>query len=141
MFDRLVSLLLIAAVIACPMWCDNGVCGCCAADECGMEEATNLCPVNESATCCCDESHEKEDRDVPFHDVSNCQGVCGGAVFEKPCQLDDADASVFLPLLDTDESIGILFARIREVGVEHHYCSTSRNHGRFMRTLNSSFLC
>ena len=141
MFDRLVSMLMIAAVIACPMWCSNGVSGCCAAGECSIDEATDLCLLHKAATCCCENTQEKEDQDVPCPDESNCQGVCGGAVFEKPCELDGAEASASLPFLDTNESIGILLTRIRDVGVEHHCCSSSRNHGRFMRTLYSSFLC
>ena len=140
MFDRLVSLLLTVAVVACPVRCDNGVCHYCAVDECGIDKVTDLCILRDAATCCCADSREEKGRDVPRPVESNCQGICGGAVFEKPSEFDCADASVSLPLLDTTESIAIPLTRIREVGVEHYCCSGSKNHGRFVRTLHSSLL-
>ena len=143
MFDRFVSLLLIAAVIACPMWCDSGVCQCCAPVGWSAEgDSPKSCSLNEAA-CCCERSEQDKERDVPrpCPDTSNCQGVCGGAVIEKPCELDEADAS-FLPLLMiTDESIVSLQLQIRAVAVEHHCCPGTKNYGRFVRTLHSSFLC
>ena len=147
MFNRLISLVLIAAVIACPMWCGNGVCPahqCCAAQECSLDEQSLAsCPQHGTVDCCRENSSEEHDEDAPCRcpDTSTCQGVCGGAVFEKSCELDGPDIPFFLPMIENDGSIVSLLAHFRTVGAEHHHCLSARNHGRFVRTLHSSFLC
>jgi len=147
MFTRLVSLVLVAAVIACPMWCGNGVCHadqCCIADECGSEEQSSACcPLHAAADCCTGNVAQEHDEDAPGRcpNESACQGVCGGAVFEKSCELNGPDGSFFLPTIGHDGSTVSLLSHFRIVGVQHHPCISAKNHGRFVRTLHSSFLC
>lgn len=146
MLDRLVSLVLIVAVIGCPLYCGSGVCHadqCCAAGECNIEEQTPVsCSAHGAADCCCENSSEAPDQDPPSRcpDASTCQGVCGGAVLESSSELDEPDLSFFLPIVD-DDSIVSTLAHSRSVDPGNNRCLSAKNHGRVVRTLHSSFLC
>ena len=149
MFDRLVALVLIAAVIACPLWCGNVFCRgdqCCAADECSLEEQSPASCPRQGNACrgqnradCSEESNENAPCRRPGK--SSCQGICGGAVFEKSCELDEPDISFFLPMLENVGLFDTLLVHFRTAVAEHHHCPSSKNHGRFVRTLHSSYLC
>ena len=151
MFTRLISLVLIVAVIACPMWCSNGQClagqclagQCCATADCSLEKrSTQVCPTHDTKNCCCESvpgREEPEPHRCP--EESSCQGICGGAVFEKTCEFKSIEASFFVPLSAKDSSVVSLLARARTFCSEHPHQLSAKNHGRFMRTLHSSFLC
>jgi hypothetical protein len=141
MFARTVPLVLITALIACPMWCGNGVCH---ADQCCSEQQSShqACPVHETASCCCDKGSTDSNDDCPSDAPcsSSCQGVCGGAVFEKPIELNDGMDSSFLPLLAVEMSVASQMANCHD-----HYgdylLHCGGNHGRSLRTRHMSFLC
>ena len=148
MLTRIISVVLIAAVIACPMWCGSGVCHtgrCCAADGSSLEKQDSyaVCSVHGKKDCGCEKSSRDNDEHGPNRCPGNglCQGVCGGAVFEKPFKLDGPYLFSFLLLIDSDDSNISLLADYRTVGTGHHHCLSPKNHGRFMRMLHSSFLC
>lgn len=148
MLARIVSLVLIAAVVACPLTCGNGLChaGQCCSE---MQASDQVCPAHGTAQCCCGRASSDEDH-CPSGDrgpcrcpgKSSCQGVCGGAVFEKQIELDGASDSSFLSLVDTDT---LLVTRVIERrtahGAEHHWHRRGGNHGRSLRALHMSFLC
>ena len=142
MFARTVSLILIAAVIACPMWCANGQCHagqCCAAEQ----SLHQSCPVHGTACCCCEKDSSDSNDDCPCDapSESSCQGVCGGAVFEKPCELNDEMDSSFL-LFNAAEMLPVA-CRLAEYLTQNgdHFLDGGGNHGRSLRTLHMSFLC
>ena len=147
MIDRVISLTLISAVIACPLSCTNGMCHgrrCCGTDANRLGEQKLASAVfPEKAACCCDNGPERHDRNSPIRrpDKSLCQGVCGGAVLEKSCELDEQQSSFFLPLIGYKQSIVLSSVPLGFDGVERQYCISATNHGQFLRTLYSSFLC
>lgn len=147
MFDRLVSLVMIFAVIACPMCCGNRACHagqCCAADLCRLgKQASPTCPIHRTIEGCFNETAQDHDGRDPRRcpEKSSCQGICGGAVFEKPCELANFEAYFFSLCVDDNDSIVSLSAHFRTSGTRQHHGSDATNYGRFVRTLHSSFLC
>ena len=147
MFERLVSLVLILTVIACPMSCSNGTCQvdqCGAHSECSLEEQSCVsCPLHGSADGCTENSSQEHDKDVPSRcpDDTSCQGICGGAVFEKSCELNGPDSSIFLLMTAHHRSIASLLTQFRRVSAGQLHCFAAKNHGRFVRVLQMSFLC
>lgn len=147
MLDRLISPMLIAAVIACPMWCGNGVyCSdqCCAGVERGPEEpSAALCSHRGLADCCCDPVPTQNDEGTPNRapDSSTCQGICGGAVFERSCEFSQPDVSFLPPMIEKGGCISPMLAHVRGVGVSRQHCHSRKNHGRVVRTLLASLLC
>jgi hypothetical protein len=145
MSPRIVSLVLIAAIIACPLWCGNGLCHagqCCADDACPLIE--QVCPIHDTAQCCCETSSSRENSPRGPRRCQNkaCQGVCGGAVFEKPIELPDASTDAFsLPLIVISIPFALQPAEHRLLGVEDLPLCHKGNHGRLLRTLHMSFLC
>jgi hypothetical protein len=142
MLARIVSLLLIAAVIACPLECGMGLCE---ADQCaGNKSSQRSRSTSEAACCCCEQSLPDSDDDnsspCDCPENSSCQGVCGGAVFEKLCEPDRAEATCFLPRTDTQTSLVSRLAQCRLVAVGDH-AGCGQNQGRMLRTRHMSFLC
>ena len=148
MSARTVSLVLIAVVIACPIWCGAGLCYSgqfCSAESCGSEEQQcehEVGPVQTTARSCCNESgqdnHDRAPRRCPKR---SCQGVCGGAVFEEPSELNEYQTEFFPPLVDTARSVISLLAHFRPNSIEHPRRDCGANHGRCVRMLHMSFLC
>lgn len=151
MFARSVSLALVAAIVACPIWCHGGLCrvGSC----CSAEPSPHQPSSAHSVTCCCckgcselsdgDESLPGGDEPEPFRapDKSSCQGVCGGAVLEKPVSLHHVSPSFFLPLGEA-EALAFGHPTDRHFhGLADPGHGRRGNQGRFMRTLHSSLLC
>lgn len=145
MSSRTVCLVLIAAVIACPLWCGNGLCR---AGQCcpqGESQSSDVCPVHQTRICCCNPaSQDSQGDDQPCPTRSSetfCQGICGGAVFEKTVDVNKVARVLFLPL--SDAQTPTVF-RLCEHGHDRngqHQCVSRVNHGRFVRTLHMSFLC
>ena len=141
MFARTVSLVLIAAVIACPMWCSNGLCH--AGQCCSAEQSTHQpCPVHRTARCCCDKGSSDSNDDCPYDAPceSSCQGVCSGAVFEKPIELNDEIDSSLLPFHAADKPVGCQLVKCHTNGGDH-FLHCGWHHGRTLRTLLMSLLC
>lgn len=159
MFSRIVALVQIAAIVACPLRCGSGLCY---AEPCGSQEhasattsSPTTCGEDSSAHCCGNESilspananasaneHARDEPSSPPCPCSDssCQGVCGGAVFAKPIDLSTVADSIFLPLVDAQVSVDSQFADSRSQIGEFHWRGSSGNHGRFVRTLHMSFL-
>ena len=140
MLARTVSLALITAIIACPLWCGNGLCH--AGQCCSAEQSFRLSsPVHRTARCC-DKSSPNSNDNCPYDTPckSSCQGICGGAIFENPCKLDDGTDTAFLSLIAVDMPVACQLAECRIYDGNHLLC-WSGNHGRFLRTLHMSFLC
>ena len=149
MFARIVSLVLIAALIACPLSCGSGVChgsqscadgGCVAENQCLHPVCSQLATADND---CCDESSHDSGEPLPHPcpAKSSCQGICGGAVIEKPCEPDTADASTLLPPTSTDDAFVSLPSVIPTEIVTSPECVRGDNQGRFMRTLHMSLIC
>ena len=141
MLPRIVVSVLILAIIACPLWCGNGSCHagqCCPATH----SVDHICPVHGTATCCCTDKSSDDDDHVPRRCPNkSCQGVCGGAVLEKPLELDGTDSLLFWPLIEADASIAVQLAESRSLDVVLPGHCRRGNHGRLLRTLHMSFLC
>ena len=141
MYARTVSIALIAAIIACPMRCGNGLCH---AGECCPEEQSSQqsCPTHGTEQCCCDKgsSGSKDDGPCDLPCESSCQGVCGGAIFEKPLELNDELDSFLLPHIAGETPVACQLAESRYHDGDH-LLHCGGNHGRSLRTLHMSFLC
>lgn len=149
MFSRTVSLVLIAAVIACPLWCDDaiGFAGQCCPE--GESDTVMVCG-GELVDCRCEENgdphrrapHQNDDDHQCPCESAGCQGICGGAVFEKSVQLDQLTDALLLPLVDAHAPVNLhLLECSSHHRSEHFCCGSSANHGRTVRTLHMSFLC
>jgi hypothetical protein len=155
MFTRIVSLILVAAVIACPLSCGVGLCHlnsqCCELEKLGSREDQGLqedqglpvvCPSNATRDCCCEKSSNEGQRPpARCPNKSLCQGVCGGAIFENSCQLNGPHESSFPLLRCTETTFLSLLTQCRAVSFEFPLCVRSKNQGRFVRTRHMSFLC
>ncbi len=146
-YSRVISFLLVGAVLACPLSCKVGAChidGCCSG---GADSACEQCAEAEDACsgecCCCDEASNQDESRGPDRcpKESMCQGVCGGAIFEEPCMLEEADVSFLLPLPDIyrTATTSQLKERTGLPGFSGHL--TSKNQGCFLRILHMSLLC
>ncbi len=147
MFTRIVSLLLMAVAIACPVWCGDGACNtghCCAADGCSLQQQPSCaCSIHRTDDSLCEKPAEDRDEKAPYRcpKKGSCQGVCGGVVFEKPCEFEEPYALFLMPPIDSDGSQVSLLAQYRTDGFGCYHYISAKNHGRFVRTLHSSFLC
>ncbi len=141
MVARLISLVLMVAIVACPMWCGERLCPaapCCSATPCPRI----VCAVHETADCCCEPSSPNKSDPNPSRPAnqSSCQGICGGAVFEQLSQVDNFDGSIILPLFDVHASTVSRRSSFRRCDVPTiSHCGGNR--GRSLRTLYMSFLC
>jgi hypothetical protein len=149
MLARIISLVLIAAVIACPLSCGHGVCcvsQCCAdAAMVSAEQSSHAaCLLQAITSCgCCDESCPRDDQRNPHPSPgkSSCQGVCGGAVFEKPCELKIVEVEFVLPLTGADSTFVFLLSVDPADRFDFPDCVRAGNQGRFVRTLHMSLNC
>ena len=146
MFGRIVSVALIVVVIACPMLCGKGRChagGCCADDRCGWDDAlTKACELHGTVDCRCEDAPRQRGGDPPRNcpDKRICQGVCGGAVLDKPVELEVIEFSCML-WLDGDYLVVSRLNPVRDNAGVHRLCVPGQNYGRYTRTLHASFLC
>ena len=144
MFSRTISLVLIAALIACPLWCNVafGSGQCCPTGE---SESVMVCG-NEPADCCGEKKEaplrapHNDDRPCPC-ETAGCQGICGGAVLQKSVQLDWVTVVVLLPLIDEHASENLQLLDCCRHRLEQTPGGSGANHGRTVRTLHMSFLC
>ncbi|MCP4506607.1 MAG: hypothetical protein GY826_09470 [Fuerstiella sp.] len=149
MLSRIFSPVLIAAVIACPLSCGHS--SCCAKQACAgddrelQQKCSTIAPVPPaSAHCgCCGDSSGKDQNPSrnPGPEKSSCQGVCGGAVFERSCQMDRVDAKSVLSLTGDDTPHGSVMCVVCAVGSGCPELFRQGNHGRFLRTLRMSLTC
>lgn len=142
MFHRGVCLLMIFGIIACPMWCASGVMGCCATTPSLQPEV----PCKQQTCCCKEKSSDTgqkklpNDSPLPPNPQDSCQGVCGGAVVEKSCELSNSLNVVLLLPIPTDDLIPTGHPECRgqnNLPVD----SQSGNVGQKLRALHMSFLC
>jgi hypothetical protein len=144
MFSRTVSLVLIAAIAACPMWCGAGLCHgqCCSQ---GSSEASTASPLNETQNCCHREEsgseHGNNQQGPRNSSQTSCQGICGGAVLEKTVEVDDSPDGLILALADAYAAVATRIVERSHRRFEQTCCGSGSNHGRFLRTLHMSFLC
>ena len=143
---RFLSLILIAAILACPFACGWGIVPCC-----GWEKSASVrCPVH-GGKCHCDLDevanndecegekncpHQDFPEDAPCDHDHPCQGVCGGAVFEKPFdpQFDGGVALILLVVLDWSD-------QHRPIESNRLFNQSDPVSGRTLRTLHMSYLC
>ncbi|MDP6443496.1 MAG: hypothetical protein QGG36_29290 [Pirellulaceae bacterium] len=135
---RTITTILIAALIACPLWCDNGSChtGDCPTSDChGATEAPDACcRLHEDG----DSQQREQPRPCPY--PTSCQGICGGAVLEKPVELYDNTADYFLPTIDDDSQVAHRLIE-ESATTTGDGCYGGGNFGRCLLTLHMSFLC
>ena len=141
MFARILSTLLIPALIACPVVCSEGVCDvtCCSA-----RQPLQACsPVDGTTPHCCQQSQPVNHSPGPQRPSGKapCHGVCGGAIFEKPVEFNEVVDPFFCALVDIDVGLVLQLTQRQFHCVEHHWYCHGGNHGRSLRTLQMSLLC
>ena len=168
MVKSCISLVLIVAVLVCPFRCSLGACtsdSCCAALRRGTasdrgdgdESSTDGAPALPTTSCCSSQGRKqlpdfscagperrpRQNGNTPHRQPagSACQGICGGAVFEKPCELNSAPFSCFSPLLGHDCALASMSSQLRSVAASHHPDGAFANYGRVVRLLHASLLC
>ncbi len=156
MASQILTYALIIAIIACPSWCgdlraaiqrchsDAGESSCCDEVACDAEPSLtdSKCTIHSRQACDCSASESGEDgrhQHCP-HDTC-CQGVCAGAVIEKPLQLDDFTSALCnaTMIVINRASIGPLHSPIVRPAFET--ISIAGNQGRLLRTWQMSLLC
>ncbi|MGY8769567.1 MAG: hypothetical protein ACKVH8_14215 [Pirellulales bacterium] len=141
MFSRTILLTLITALIACPLWCASGVAACCGENLVGFQASLNQVAENVCKNCCCEQPTQSTHNDSPQDGSSNsgkpCQGICGGAVVEKPIEFNDANYTTVLQL-DTLNWVSVDRSTSTAISTE---CQLGLISGRLLRTLHMSFLC
>ena len=144
MYSRTVSLALIAAVVACPLWCGSG---CCNAGQCcpqGESSQSDACCVSQTRDCCSNADQHGErgsEQQAPCQSQTSCQGGCGGAVIEKSVEVDGFSDVFFMPQLDAHAPVATPQLQCGHDRHQQHCCGSDGNHGRGLRTLHMSFLC
>lgn len=134
MTGRFFTLLLIPAIIGCPLMC---VAGSCASSGLEAEPAVAAC-------CCCPHSGQppQNEGDRPIRPDSGgpCQGVCGGVVFVKPVEthrLQECDLFQFVAV----ENAVVAQPAVTLTDVERGLPLNGLPAGRSLRALHMSFLC
>ena len=157
MANSFISLILIVAVLVCPLRCSLGACAgdsCCATRRCGTasdrddtgELSTGGTALSPKTSCCSSTGPQQRPRpngNTPHRQPakSACQGICGGATLEKTCELNSAPFSCFSPLLVHDRALPSRTSQLRSVAASHHLDGAFANYGRVVRLLHASFLC
>jgi len=166
MSDRIVPIVLVAALVGCPLWCGSGPCSgggiCCTAQQ----SLAATCSAHTAEACCCDRGGQTL-RDIGHADYPDanpgsatpngatpngncpirsdglpCQGVCSGAVVAKPTELDEDPILVPLPLSLTDEFDRCCLAWLDcRQDAFNPVSPPAANYGRFLCTLHASWLC
>ncbi len=143
MSRRLVSLALIAAVIACPWGCIPAVCPAAAGWE---DRAAAVTQATAPSPCgCCGEpplagprGDDSDPGDAPRD--SSYQGICGGALFAKPLQGDIQPEDS--PLPGADHLRWAASPRAPTPALDGgNLAARGANPGRLLRTRYLSFLC
>ena len=141
MYPRVVSLILMVAVFACPLWCSKGLC-------CSDHQISTECQTSDLDNCClcpCESSPaDTDDKQRCPYEIptkSRCQGVCGGAVLEKSLELDGIGDALIQPFQSTGESLGTQPVNVDLLTILHHRFWPGKNYGRCVRVRHSSFLC
>lgn len=137
-----VTAVQILAILVCPLTCVSGH-ACCGADGLMAVAASCSAAVETPACdrCCCQQESNEEQHAPPAvpSEQNTCQGVCGGAVVEKPCELP-AETNL-LAVCNVVEDV----SPFTHVELPHHesfvFIHGSVNCGRALRTLHASFLC
>jgi hypothetical protein len=158
MFSRVISLVLIAAVTACPLWCNIGICGvagsCCGGNF-GDRNTRESAPV---ASCCntkmpaaaldaafedtaASNNHQPAPDDPPTRSKSSRHCICGGAVLQVSCSWAEPIVSSAISQNTCDNSHHSPAAQIRSKAFDFPECVRAKNQGRFKRTLYGSFIC
>ena len=145
MTSRIYSIVLIVAVLACPMACGLGIAPCCAQEKPDStpderQEVACKCHCASATQDPCEDETSRVDAvvrlpaDVPGEHDLPCQGICGGAVVEKP-SLPVFDL-IFLTPIDQDvfEQPTISKRCDRSFDTDHRT-------GRQLRALHMSLLC
>ncbi len=141
MTRKVLNLLLIAMIVACPLWCMSGICA--STEEC--------CARDQAAHDCCDQEQARDQHSCDEHSdhhPSNpcdnspcglCQCICGGAVIEH--NDDDVAQQVANPLHDlvlaSNSIADILFRQNSPTILAHEARVTS---GRSLCILHMSLL-
>ena len=143
MSAQVVSLLQIAALLVCPMSCGAGYC----ADKacCGtiVQDSTDAGQASENSRGCCQPKPDREaDHRSPIRrPESSCQGICGGAVFQKPVELNIGTAWAFACLADQTVLVSQSDLELRTPEAKYLQLLRGGNQGRLLRTRLMSFLC
>lgn len=140
MLVRIVPLSLIVAIIACPLLCRNGQCQGCCAEEQALQSP---CSAQETGDCCCAATSQEDSGHRPCDDdtgESGCQGVCGGAVLEKPSSLPAPTAMALLHDFDANLTPSVSRWADRHGPIVEPRSSSGMPPGRYIRTLHMSFL-
>ena len=141
MLTRIAPLALIAAILVCPLLCRNGRCQeCCA----GNQSVASACLVSEAGNGCCRNTSCDGEDQRPCDGApggSGCQGVCGGAVLEKPNSFPEPTEMRFRYVFNAPPSLPaplLVDHRPHTLGPSFDGSMTP---GRYIRTLYMSFLC
>lgn len=140
MAQKIVSITVILAIIACPMWCADGS-GACCADRI-HSHAADVCTPQESSCDCCENSHRRQQPPADFPDQQDnlCQGICGGGVMLEPHKILSGNQDSFLGIPVRDISVDVLLT-VRETETSSNDRHRHDSGGRSLRTLLSSYLC
>jgi len=147
-FNKAIIIVLIATITACPLWCSSGLVQCCAAHAADVQPGSQV-----AGSCCATKGAgcsggivdsrlaeapqpwpETPQPVAPCH--RDCQGVCGGAVLEKPA--DDAAPAAELVLFVE------VFAQLEAVAAPVYPQANDDQSvlsGRELRTFYVSMLC
>jgi hypothetical protein len=146
MFNRIISLILIAAVFGCPLWCSMGICEC--------TGGANAAMINVKLDQCCqppcctnvtettrESRSSSTDDPQPKPEGLRCQGICGGAVLESPCQIPAVELCQFSPVLNNVQYrlLATQLCEFREPDSPDY--NRSENRGRSVRIRHMSFQC
>ena len=138
MSSRTVSLVLVAAVIACPIWCGDA--GGCRSRE--SSRKSTLCSGETPRTCCGSQQgpHDQhEEQDCPC-EATGCQGICGGAVPEQPVRLNNVGDNQYAGFAEAHVADSAL-PHIQGLRLSEPGPDGPSNYGRRVRTRLMSILC
>lgn len=146
MLTRFVIILQIIAIVACPLACSSGWC-------CSNQNAVGGTAFSLDGpappTCCahctstrCDDSPERPSEtpapgNCPEH---QCQGICGGAVLEKPVELGTALGPHAI-LVDSSVAYQTLICTGRSLHPGQNTSGPATVYGCALRCLHMSLLC
>ena len=141
MTRNVICLLLMAMIVACPLWCRSGACASaeeCCAQDCTADKCCDQEPAHDQNSC---NEHSDHDPSQPCDNspCSLCQCFCGGAVIEQHDY--DVMQQVANPLhdlvLSSDSIADILFRNNSTTTLAHEVKIAS---GRSLCILHMSLL-
>jgi hypothetical protein len=145
LFRTVFHLLLIADLLACPLWCTSGLPGSCC--QSGTQQASAPAESEPAQPCCCSQENNPSQPAPPNNtppapqktpDACPCDCICKGAICARPLDTGEPISMGWFDVLPVAVAISTEFGQLYFFSSSYPAPAES---GRSVRILLMSYLC